>query len=97
MIRTLALDDEPLALQQLAAYIKKITYLELVGECQSAIDAHCPALSRLVRPCIGFHLSACSLKPRFVEAAHHPFCPLMSGCPCSDTTAIRRYSTPKAR
>ena len=40
MIRTLAIDDEPLALQQLAAYIKKIPYLELVGECQSAIDAH---------------------------------------------------------
>ena len=34
------IDDEPLALQQLAAYIKKIPYLELVGECQSAIDAH---------------------------------------------------------
>lgn len=40
MIRTLAIDNEPLALQQLAAYIKKIPYLELVGECQSAIDAH---------------------------------------------------------
>ena len=40
MIRTLAIDDEPLALQQLATYIKKIPYLELVGECQSAIDAH---------------------------------------------------------
>ena len=22
-----------------------------------------------------------------MEAAHHPFCPVMSGCPCSDTTA----------
>lgn len=40
MIRTLAIDDEPLALQQLSAYIKKIPYLELVGECQSALDAH---------------------------------------------------------
>ena len=40
MIRTLAIDDEPLALQQLAVYIKKIPFLELVGECQSAIDAH---------------------------------------------------------
>lgn len=28
MIRTLAIDDEPLALQQLAAYIKKIPYLD---------------------------------------------------------------------
>ena len=39
MIRVLAIDDEPLALQQLAAYIKKITFLELVAECQSAIEA----------------------------------------------------------
>ena len=39
MIRVLAIDDEPLALQQLAAYIKKIPVLELVSECQSAIEA----------------------------------------------------------
>ena len=37
---------------------------------------------RLVRPCIGFHLSAYGPQfPRFVEAAHHPFCQMMSGCP----------------
>ena len=39
MIKVLAIDDEPLALQQLAAYIKKIPFLELVGECQSALEA----------------------------------------------------------
>ena len=39
MIRVLAIDDEPLALQQLVAYIKKIPFLELVNECQSAVDA----------------------------------------------------------
>ena len=39
MIRTIAIDDEPLALQQLVAYIKKIPFLELVAECQSAADA----------------------------------------------------------
>lgn len=39
MIRCLAIDDEPLALQQVAAYIRKIPFLELAGECQSAIDA----------------------------------------------------------
>ena len=39
MIKVLAIDDEPLALQQLAAYIRKIPFLELVGECQSALDA----------------------------------------------------------
>ena len=39
MIRVLAIDDEPLALQQLVAYIRKIPFLELVAECQSAIQA----------------------------------------------------------
>lgn len=39
MIRTLAIDDEPLALRQLAAYIKKVPYLELVAECLSALEA----------------------------------------------------------
>ena len=39
MIKVLAIDDEPLALQQLAAYIKKIPFLELLGECQSAHEA----------------------------------------------------------
>ncbi len=39
MIRCLAIDDEPLALKQLATYIKKIPFLELVDSCQSASDA----------------------------------------------------------
>ena len=39
MIRVLAIDDEPLALKQLAAYIKKVPFLQLVGECQSALEA----------------------------------------------------------
>ena len=39
MIRVLAIDDEPLALQQLATYIRKIPSLELVGQCQSALEA----------------------------------------------------------
>ncbi len=39
LIKCLAIDDEPLALQQLAAYIRKIPFLELVGECQSALEA----------------------------------------------------------
>ena len=38
IIRCLAVDDEPLALQQLAAYIRRVPWLELVAECQSAIE-----------------------------------------------------------
>ena len=40
MIRCLAIDDEPLALRQLASYIEKIPFLELVESCESALDAH---------------------------------------------------------
>ena len=39
MIKCLAIDDEPLALRQLASYIEKIPFLELIGACRSAIEA----------------------------------------------------------
>ena len=39
MIKVLAIDDEPLALQQLASYIQKVSFLQLVGQCQSALEA----------------------------------------------------------
>ena len=38
-IRCLAIDDEPLALQQLTAYISKVPFLELAAQCQSALEA----------------------------------------------------------
>ncbi len=39
MIRCLAIDDEPLALQQLVTYIQKVPFLELAAQCQSAMEA----------------------------------------------------------
>ena len=39
MIKCLAIDDEPLALRQLATYVEKIPYLQLVGACQSTQEA----------------------------------------------------------
>ena len=39
MIRCMAIDDEPLALQQIVTYINKVPYLELVAQCQSALEA----------------------------------------------------------
>ena len=39
MIRCLAIDDEPLALQQLTTYIGKVPFLELAAQCQSALEA----------------------------------------------------------
>ena len=38
-IKCLAIDDEPLALKQLAAYLEKVPFFELVGCCQCAIEA----------------------------------------------------------
>jgi DNA-binding LytR/AlgR family response regulator len=38
-IQCIAIDDEPLALKQISAYIQKTPFLELVAECQSAFDA----------------------------------------------------------
>ena len=38
-IRTIALDDEPLALTLVAGYIRKTSFLELVGEFDNPLDA----------------------------------------------------------
>ena len=35
----MAIDDEPLALQQIVAYIGKVPFLELAAQCQSALEA----------------------------------------------------------
>lgn len=39
MLRCLAIDDEPLALQQLESYISKLPYLERLASCRDAIEA----------------------------------------------------------
>jgi len=39
MIRCIAVDDEPLALAQLAEYISRVPFLELVASCQDAFAA----------------------------------------------------------
>ncbi len=39
MIRCIAIDDEPLALTQLAGYILKVPFLKLVESCSSAFEA----------------------------------------------------------
>ena len=47
MIKVLAIDDEPLALQQLASYVKRVPFFTLSGVCQSAIfiDINMPELN----------------------------------------------------
>jgi two-component system, LytTR family, response regulator LytT len=39
MIRCIAIDDEPLALRQIAEYIKTTPFLELIAVCESALQA----------------------------------------------------------
>jgi len=39
MIRCIAIDDEPLALKQMAGYIEKTPFLELTGQFESALQA----------------------------------------------------------
>ncbi len=38
-LRCLAVDDEPYALQQIAGYIRKTSFLELAGKCKNAFEA----------------------------------------------------------
>lgn len=38
-LRTLIIDDEPIALEKLRKYVGKIPFLELVGACESALEA----------------------------------------------------------
>lgn len=39
MLKVVAIDDEPLALRQLVAYIERVPELTLVAQCQSAVEA----------------------------------------------------------
>ena len=39
IIKCLAVDDEPLSLKQIGAYIKKTPFLELAALCSSALNA----------------------------------------------------------
>lgn len=39
MIKCVAIDDEPLALKQLAYYLQKVPFFELTATCQSALEA----------------------------------------------------------
>lgn len=38
-LRTLIIDDEPIALEKLGKYVAKVPFLELVGVCESGLDA----------------------------------------------------------
>ena len=60
MIKCIAIDDEPLALAQIAGYISNVPFLHQVGACQDAfkamqlIDAIEPTKRSYYGGCIGF-------------------------------------------
>ena len=39
MIKCIAIDDEPLALEQLVGYISRVPFLQLIASCQDAFGA----------------------------------------------------------
>lgn len=39
MIKVITIDDEPLALQQVSAYVQKIPFMDLIASCRSAAEA----------------------------------------------------------
>lgn len=72
MIRCLAIDDEPLALKQLAAYLKKVPFFELVDSCQSAIEAMA-VLDKEEVDAIFIDINMPDLNGLdFVRSLHHP-------------------------
>ena len=72
MIRCVAIDDEPLALKQLAAYLKKVPFFELVDSCQSAIEAMA-VLDREEVDAIFIDINMPDLNGLdFVRSLHHP-------------------------
>lgn len=38
-LRTIIIDDEPIALEKLRSYVEKVPFLELAGKCSSGLDA----------------------------------------------------------
>lgn len=72
MIRCLAIDDEPLAIKQLAAYLKKVPFFELVDSCQSAIEAMA-VLDKEEVDAIFIDINMPDLNGLdFVRSLHHP-------------------------
>ena len=72
MIRCVAIDDEPLALKQLAAYLKKVPFFELVDSCQSAIEAMA-VLDKEEVDAIFIDINMPDLNGLdFVRSLHHP-------------------------
>ncbi len=84
-IRCLAIDDEPLALKQLAAYLSKVPFFEVVGCCQSALEA-IPMLDNQSIDAIFIDINMPDLNGMdFVKSLQHP--PLIVF-----TTAYQEYA-----
>ncbi len=84
-IKCLAIDDEPLALKQLAAYLAKVPFFEVAGCCQSALEA-IPLLDKQPIDAIFIDINMPDLNGmEFVKSLQHP--PLVVF-----TTAYQEYA-----
>lgn len=84
-IKCLAIDDEPLALKQLAAYLSKVPFFEVAGCCQSALEA-IPLLDSQSIDAIFIDINMPDLNGMdFVKSLQHP--PLVVF-----TTAYQEYA-----
>ena len=59
MIKCIAVDDEPLALEQLTGYIARVPFLQLIASCQDAFSA-----MQLPKPATANGTIAASLPPQ---------------------------------
>ena len=84
-IKCLAIDDEPLALKQLAAYLAKVPFFEVAGCCQSALET-IPLLDNQSIDAIFIDINMPDLNGmEFVKSLQHP--PLVVF-----TTAYQEYA-----
>lgn len=85
MIRCLAIDDEPLALRQLVAYLEKVPFFEMAGSCRNAFEAMA-ILEKEDIDAIFIDINMPDLNGLdFVRSLHHP--PLVVF-----TTAYQKYA-----
>lgn len=88
-IRTVIIDDEPIALEKLRSYVTKVPFLELVGECAGALEA-VELLSAVDADAVFTDINMPDLDGlAFVSSLPHP--PLVVFCTAYADYAVESY------